>query len=216
MQIIYHFSWPPSEHEYLSRKMTVPHMTNRLLENILSNKAKKSSNVGRLVSSIGQDLLYQVNRGRKQTSKHTTLSFLIKCKTGSKQLIILSNKFGHGISYDDEVLMLETSLAIEQSQHQVHRSFTPANIQPSIFVTFIWDNNDINPESLEGKIMHCTNGIIIQLSSSGSDSESPSPMLPIMTGPKPKKKLFQPMPNVTSVTCIPLFVNVLSIIHTYS
>ncbi len=45
--------------------------------------------------------------------------------------------------------------------------------------------------------MHCTNGIIIQLSSSGSDSVSPSPMLPAMTGPnpKPKKKLFQPMPN---------------------
>ena len=117
------------------------------------------------MSSIGQDLLYHVNSGRKQTSKHTTLSFLMKRKTGSKQLITWTNKFGHGISYD-EVLMLETSMAMEHSQYQEHRSFTPSIMQPSAFVKFIWDNNDINPESLKGTTMHCTNGIIVQLSSS--------------------------------------------------
>ena len=146
------------------------------------------------MSSIGQDLLYHVNSGRKQTSKHTTLSFLIKRKTGSKQLITWTNKFGHGISYD-EVLILETSMAMEHSQHQVHRSFTPSIIQPSTFVTFVWDNNDINPESLKGVTMHCTNGIIVQLSSARNDSQSPSPTFPATSSPKPKKKSFQPMTN---------------------
>ena len=151
------------------------------------------------MSSIGQDLIYHVNSGRKQTSKHTTLSFLIKRKTGSKELITWTNKFGHGISYD-EVLILETSMAMEHSQHQVHRSFTPSIIQPATFVTFIWDNNDINPESLKGITMHCTNGIIIQLTSSRNDSESLSPTFPATSSPhypiaKSKKKSFQPMTN---------------------
>ena len=151
------------------------------------------------MSSIGQDLIYHVNSGRKQTSKHTTLSFLIKRKTGSKELITWTNKFGHGISYD-EVLILETSMAMEHSQHQVHRSFTPSIIQPATFVTFIWDNNDINPESLKGITMHCTNGIIIQLTSSRNDSESLFPTFPATSSPnypiaKSKKKSFQPMTN---------------------
>ena len=33
----------------------------------------------------------------------------------------------------------------------------------SRFVTFIWDNNDINPETLTGVSMHCTNGIMFQI-----------------------------------------------------
>ena len=33
---------------------------------------------------------------------------------------------------------------------------------PSIFVTFVRDNNDVNPESIFGETMHCTNRIIIQ------------------------------------------------------
>ena len=51
----------------------------------------------------------------------------------------------------------------------VLKTFVPSNIQPSQFVTFVWDNNDINPESLSGVSMHCTNGIIIQLPTSSSD-----------------------------------------------
>ena len=30
-------------------------------------------------------------------------------------------------------------------------------------MTFIWDNNDINPETLTGVSMHCTNGIMVQI-----------------------------------------------------
>ena len=67
------------------------------------------------------------------------------------------------MSYDD-VLVLETRLATEKSKNQDHRSFTPAVVRPSSFVTFVWDNNDINPERLRGISMHCTNGIVIQSS----------------------------------------------------
>ena len=80
----------------------------------------------------------------------------------------VANKLGHGISYDD-VNCLETSLAESQMCDKVLKTFVPSNIQPSQFVTFVWDNNDINPESLSGVSMHCTNGIIIQLPTSSSD-----------------------------------------------
>ncbi len=63
------------------------------------------------------------------------------------------------MSYD-EVLVL----AMEHSKDQIHKSFTYSIIQPFQFITFVWDNNDINPESLKGLSFHCTNGIIIQLS----------------------------------------------------
>lgn len=123
-------------------------------------KVKKSSKVKRLVSSIGQDLIYHVNNGQKKTSKHIIFPFSVKRKTGSKAVINWTRKFGHGISYDD-VLILETHLAMEHTKDEVHRSFAPALIQPSRFVTFVWDNNDINPEGLKGLSLHCTNGIVI-------------------------------------------------------
>ena len=135
-------SWPPPEQELLSRETEIPKLTVCLLEGILTKKPTKSAKVTRLVSSIGQDLIYHTNNGRKKTSKHVTFPFSIKRKTGSKIVINWANKFGHGISYDD-VLILETYLAMEHSKDQLHRSFSPAIIQPSQFVTFVWDNNDI-------------------------------------------------------------------------
>ncbi|CAB3979227.1 Hypothetical predicted protein [Paramuricea clavata] len=115
----------------------------------------------RLVSSIGQDLIYHANNGRRK--KHVTFPFSVKRKTGSKMVINWISKFGHGISYDD-VIILETHLAREHSKEQLLRTFIPATIQPGHFVKFVWDNNDINPESLRGIRMHCTNEIIIQSS----------------------------------------------------
>eukprot|EP00794_Sanderia_malayensis_P013591 gene13591-14999_t len=94
--------------------------------------------------------------------KQVLLSLCTKRKTGSKQLVRWLNKFGHSISYD-EVSYLETSLANQQAEQQIHKSFVPAIIKPSRFVIFVWDNNDINPETLTGISMHCTNGILIQL-----------------------------------------------------
>lgn len=151
----------------------------------------KSSEATRLVSSIGQALIYHVNNGHKKTSKHVTFPFCIKRKTGSKAVIKWTSKFGHGISYDD-ILILETHLAIERSKEQDHRSFIPAFIQPSQFVTFVWDNNDINPESIKG--LHCTNGIIIQ-SSPVVLSQPESASLPTLsqTVRKAKPKMFKAM-----------------------
>ena len=144
---------------------------------------------------MGQDLIYH-NNGRKKTSKHATFSFSIKRKTGSKIVINWTNKFGHRVSYD-EVLILETHLAMEHFKDQIHRSFSPAIIQPSKFVTFVWDNNDINPESLKGLSLHCTNGIVIQSSSNDFNVREPSDTNnSVHSRPRTKQipKSFQPLP----------------------
>ena len=95
-------------------------------KSFLTKKPSKSAKVSCSVSSIGQDLIYHANNGKK-TSKHATFSFSIKRKTGSKAVINWTNKFGHGVLYDN-VLILETHLALEHLKNQVHRSFTPAII----------------------------------------------------------------------------------------
>ena len=190
-------SWPPSENELVTKETQIPNLTTCLLEGILvTKKANNARKIPRLVSSIGQDLLYHANNGSKKTSNHTTFPFLIKRKTGSKAVITWTCKFGHGMSYDD-VLSLETYLAMEHSKNQSHRSFTPAIIQPSQFVTFVWDNNDINPESLKGLSLHCTNSIIVQSCEDHSNPAEPSAAVALTT-PQSKKariRFFKPMPN---------------------
>jgi len=49
-----------------------------------------------------------------------------------------------------QVNAIETFLAENASMNQASKSFCPRSLYPDCFVTFIWDNNDINPESLKG------------------------------------------------------------------
>ena len=49
-------------------------------------------------------------------------------------------------------------------KNNISKSFVPNNVQPSVFVTYVYDNCDHNPETLSGVSMHCTNGIMIQKS----------------------------------------------------
>ena len=74
------------------------------------------------------------------------------------------NIFGHCISYD-EINNAETSFAELQIHNQANQSFVPNNVQPSCFVTFVYDNCEHNPETLFGFALHCKNGITIHLPS---------------------------------------------------
>ena len=52
----------------------------------------------------------------------------------------------------------------------------------------MWDNDDVNPESISGETMHCTNGIIIQ-TCSGIIQQSNRPCL---SGRKTSNRSFSP------------------------
>ena len=62
----------------------------------------------------------------------------------------------------DEVNFVETFLAEQMTKEIELKSFVPTSVKPRCFLTFVYDNNDINPESLYGRTMHVTNGIIVQ------------------------------------------------------
>ena len=53
-------------------------------------------------------------------------------------------------------------MAEDQANRREPRKFVPNNIQPSVFVTFVYDNFDHNIESICNLTLHGTNGIIVQ------------------------------------------------------
>ena len=72
--------------------------------------------------------------------------------------LISENILVHCVSYD-EVNIVETAVAEEQTKSQLYSTYVPTNVQPSTFVTFVYDNCDHNPKTLSGVSMHCTYGI---------------------------------------------------------
>ena len=132
-------------------------------------------------------IMYNVTRGKFKTAKHTQLGVFVKRKTGSRVLIDCLNRLGHTISYH-EVNLQETGFSEKQVEHQLVREYVPPAVQPSTFLTFVYDNCDHKPETLTGATMHCTNGIIIQRKSrNGQPDEAPTEE---NTNPLVKKKVF--------------------------
>lgn len=156
--------WPPVPDSLPEASTQLPPTLNSLLISCLSSRSvdRTADKKKLVVNSIGQDMIYNIANGSCPTSKHVKMALCMKRQTGSKEMVTWMNRLGHGISYD-EVSSVETFLADESINHKDMKSYCPPSVQPSIFVTFVWDNNDINPDSLTGSVMHCTNGIIIQL-----------------------------------------------------
>jgi len=81
--------------------------------------------------------------------KHVALPLTVKNLTGSKEVVTLLNRYGHGISYD-QVLQIETTLAEEQLKS--NGVVVPKTIKPNVFSTFCWDNIDILEEPYQVKV----------------------------------------------------------------
>ena len=185
-------NWPPTEDELIQSETVIPLLLKTFLTALLSKRTQPSSRKQTKIDSIGQDIIYCIKNGKSRTLKHTLLSLCCKRKTGSRQVVKWLNRFGHGISYD-EVCVLETSIALQQTKNQIQRNFVPNIIEPSKFVTFVWDNNDINPESLTGVAMHCTNGIIIQLAGRAPSLVTETPVSNYLA--RERERSFKAMPT---------------------
>ena len=191
--------WPPVPDSLPEANTQLPPTLHSLLISCLSSRSvdQTADKKKLVVNSIGQDIIFNITNGSCPTSKHVKMALCIKRQTGSKEMVTWMNKLGHGISYD-EVSSVETFLADESINHQEMKSYCPSSVQPSVFVTFVWDNNDINPDSLTGSVMHCTNGIIIQLravTTAQQDVTSKS----VTRANKKRKRSFVAKPNVLPV-----------------
>ena len=97
---------------------------------------------------FGEDLIYAVNNGRVLIPKHVALALSVKNWTGSPEVAITLNRFGHGISYT-ALEKLETAMAEKQIQHQGSGCVLPSNILPEVFSIFFYDNNDLQERNFE-------------------------------------------------------------------
>ena len=182
-------SWPPTEKELLSAKYNTPPLTQTFLSHLLNSRGRSSTRSSRLISSMAQDLNYNASYGRKRVPKHIHLGVCVKRKSGSVDLVRWLNHFGHTVSYD-EINSIETKLAEDQVNRLEPRKFVPNNIQPSVFVTFVYDNCDHNLESLYNVTLHGTNGIIIQKSLRSTTNNAPVPLPPTKNA---RRRSFKPM-----------------------
>ena len=80
--------------------------------------------------------------------------------SGSKDVITWMNRYGHTIS-SGEVNLVKTNAAETQAS-VLSRTFVPRIMQPSAFVTCVFDNCDHNMESKFKLTMHCTSGTVMQ------------------------------------------------------
>ena len=145
-----------------------------------------------MTNSIGQDIIYNLTKGKQKTVKHVQLGIVTKRKTGSKFMINSLNRISHSIS-DDEVNNIETFLAEVEASEQSHQSFVPNKIQPSTFITFVFDNCDHNPETISGTSLHCTNGIIMQAPGFPREISTSEMMCEAIT--RPRKRSFKALTN---------------------
>ena len=102
-------------------------------------------------------------------------------------LIECLNKLGHSVSYY-EVNRFETFTVENESKNACLQNYVPNNVQPSSFVTFVYDNCDHNTETINGEVMHCTNGIIIQRTPKQANHISICSTKPIQ-----KRRSFEPI-----------------------
>ena len=112
------------------------------------------------VVSIAQDLVYAESKGRKLTHKSLALGMAVRQITGSIRLLRILHGLGHTTS-TSTVYKHDTGLALASSKGQ--EIIIPRNINPGVFATLAWDNNDFNEETVSGKgTTHVANGIILQ------------------------------------------------------
>ena len=107
-------SWPPNPDDLRQEKVQIPHQLELFLETLLTNETVSSKSLKRLVKSLGQDVIYNVTRGKLKTVKLTQLGVFMKRKTGSRLLIGCLNRLRHTISYHEV-----NSLGAEFSEKQV-------------------------------------------------------------------------------------------------
>ena len=113
--------------------------------------------------SIAQDIIHSSSNARVKTPKHVSLAMSTHHLTGSKQIIILLNRMGHCISYD-EMKSVDASLATEVlAQSEEYDTVLPSNISPGSFIQMGSDNDDFNEETIDGKnTTHVTTMVVFQ------------------------------------------------------
>ena len=162
--------WPPDSHDLtlqFARESIPVKLYNFLAwamgfsdEPLCEERVEISGNDQTKLVSIAQDLIYAESKGRKFTHKSLALGMTVRQITGSVRLLRILHGLGRTASVAT-VYKHDTALAIASSRGQ--DIIIPRNINPGMFSTIVWDNNDFNEETVSGKgTTHVANGIMLQ------------------------------------------------------
>ncbi len=120
----------------------------------------------RLVMSFAQDLFYAANRQQIPTPKHLGIAHTVRNMTGSAELVTLLSRMGHSVSYPS---LIRHECQLKQLHNSGNCIQLPLNIEKGTYISFVWDNNDLEEETLSGSdTTHHTNGIVLQKQVTGS------------------------------------------------
>ena len=156
--------WPPTADQIDDINDVIPSSLSHFLKFIFSGKVKDTSTqVNRLVSSIGQDICRVVTNGEWKLPKHIILCMTVRHLYRSKQLTTLLNRLGHCESHAFSA-ELETSIA--KAVEQTSSLLTPQIVRepdvPSIFHSE-FDNFDQLVNTMSGTdSVHTAHGIMLQ------------------------------------------------------
>ena len=110
----------------------------------------KSDKVQRLKLSIGQDIVYAVSRDRVRTPKNILFPYAIKSFTNNMEMIKITNRLGHGVSYDllDEFETENVDCAIGLQENGFA---LPESCLENSFLILFAGNIDFQEKTLSGK-----------------------------------------------------------------
>lgn len=103
----------------------------------------------RKVISIASDAIFNVSHGTVKPWQHTAMGLGLASLTGSKLYLQILNRAGHSISYN-ETKGLETEFAYSISS-EGRDALGGIRLLPSRATASVWDNNDANIETFDGK-----------------------------------------------------------------
>lgn len=113
--------------------------------------------IDRRATSMASDAVFNATHGTVKPWKHTAMGLGVASLTGSKLTLQILNRAGHSISYCD-AKGLETEFAYSVSSGS-HDAPDGIHLLPDRATACVWDNNDANVETLDGKAtLHSTVG----------------------------------------------------------
>ena len=125
--------------------------------NTTSKNVSREDTVNKKITAMASDTVYNVTQGKVKPWKHITLGLGFASLTGSKLVLQILNRMGYCISYT-ETKSLETEFAYSV-QDDAKNAPNGIELKPNLATACVWDNNDANVETLDGKdTLHATVG----------------------------------------------------------
>ncbi|XP_048857264.1 uncharacterized protein LOC125724829 [Brienomyrus brachyistius] len=113
--------------------------------------------IDRKVALMASDAVFNVSWGTVKPWKHIAMGLGMSSLTGSKLVLQILNRAGHSISYSD-AKGLETEFAYSVTSDG-RDAPDGIHLLPDRSTACVWDNNDANVETLDGKAtLHSTVG----------------------------------------------------------